>query len=191
MPSSLISRRAFALRVAALPAGLALATPPAVSAVTMQYMSSASADGLTHDSEAIHQEVRFSASRERVYRALTTSRQFDAVTRLSDAISLVTAPGAKPTSISPQVGGAFTLFGGYITGRNLELIRDQRLVQAWRVGSWNAGDYSIVRFALVADRAGTKLVFDHQGFPQGQGTHLAGGWHAHYWEPLKKFLSQR
>jgi activator of HSP90 ATPase len=64
------------------------------------------------------------------------------------------------------------------------------LVQAWRVGSWNAGDYSIVKFALVSDRAGTKLVFDHQGFPQGQGKHLAGGWHAHYWEPLKKFLAQ-
>jgi activator of HSP90 ATPase len=191
MPSLLISRRAFALRVAALPAGVALATPPAASAATIQRVTSAGADGLTHDSEAIHQEIHFSASRERVYRALTTSRQFDAVTRLSDAISLVTAPGARPTSISPKVGGAVILFGGYITGRNLELTRNERLVQAWRVGSWNAGDYSIVKFALAADRAGTKLVFDHQGFPQGQGNHLAGGWHAHYWEPLKKFLAQR
>jgi activator of HSP90 ATPase len=126
-----------------------------------------------------------------VYRALVTSQEFDAVTRLSDATALVTAAGAKPTSISREIGGSFTLFGGYITGRNLELARNELLVQAWRARSWDAGDYSIVRFALVVDGAGTKLVFDHRGFPEGQGGHLAEGWHTHYWDPLGKFLSQR
>jgi activator of HSP90 ATPase len=152
---------------------------------------SAAGDGLAHTSESIHQEVRFNASRERIYRVLTTSKEFDAITRLSDAITLVTAAGAKPTSISRLVGGEFTLFGGYITGRNLELARNERLVQAWRTRSWDAGDYSIVKFALVADGAGTKLVFNHRGFPEGQGGHLAKGWHTHYWDPLGKYLSQR
>ena len=191
MLSSLMSRRALALRMAALPAGLALATRSLSAPATMEPSKSTEGDGLTHTSEAIHQEIHFDASRERVYRALTNSKEFDAVTRLSDAIALVTAASAKPTSISREVGGGFTLFGGYITGRNLELVHNERLVQAWRARSWDADDYSIVKFALVVDGAATKLVFDHRGFPEGQGGHLAAGWHTHYWDPLGKFLSQR
>jgi activator of HSP90 ATPase len=191
MPTSVVSRRALALRLAALPAGLVLATRSWSAPAGMESSKSADGDGLTHTSEAIHQEIHFDASRERVYRALTSSDEFDAVTRLSDAITLVTATGAKPTSIGREVGASFTLFGGYITGRNLELHRNERLVQAWRTGAWNVGDYSVVKFVLVADGVGTKLVFDHRGFPEGEGGHLAEGWHTHYWDPLRKFLSQR
>jgi activator of HSP90 ATPase len=191
MLSSLISRRALALRIAALPAGLTLAARSWPASIAMEPAKPVDGDGLTRTSEAIHQEIHFDASRERVYRALTTSNEFDAVTRLSDALALVTAPGAKPTAISREVGGGFTLFGGYIMGRNLELARNERLVQAWRTQVWDPGDYSVVKVVLVAEGAGTKLVFDHRGFPQGEGGHLAEGWHTHYWDPLRKFLSQR
>jgi hypothetical protein len=50
------------------------------------------------------------------------------------------------------------------------------------------GVYSIARFELVKDGAGTRLVFDHTGFPKGQGEHLSQGWHKNYWEPLEKVL---
>ncbi|WP_157045815.1 hypothetical protein [Polaromonas sp. JS666] len=33
------------------------------------------------------------------------------------------------------------------------------------------------------------LLFDHAGFPEGTDEHLETGWHANYWEPLKKYLS--
>ena len=190
MAAELVSRRALALGLVSLPAGFAataLATDPPGS---MENSKADAADGLTRTSEAIHQEIAIKAGRGAVYKALTDSRQFDAITRLSDAISLVTAPAAKPTSINRAAGGAFTLFGGYITGWNLELVRDERLVQAWRVGNWKAGDYSIARFELVAEGAQTRLVFDHRGFPEGAGAHLASGWHTHYWEPLLRFLAK-
>jgi len=35
----------------------------------------------------------------------------------------------------------------------------------------------------------TKIIFDHPGFPQDKGEHLADGWKANYWEPLEKYLS--
>jgi activator of HSP90 ATPase len=145
--------------------------------------------GLTADAPAIHQETVIAASCGRVYGALTSAHDFETITRLSDAADLLTAPDAKATAISSHVGGAFTLFGGYITGRNLELTPGKRLVQAWRAGGWDAGEYSVVRFELRGDPAGCRIVFDQHGFPASQGRSLAYGWRVHYWEPLSKFLS--
>ncbi|HYM27187.1 MAG TPA: SRPBCC domain-containing protein, partial [Steroidobacteraceae bacterium] len=147
-----------------------------------------SAAGLSHDAEAIHQEVTFAASPRVVYDVLTGTARFDAVTRLSDAVTLLSAPGAQATSIASQPGGAFVLFGGYITGRHVEMVPGERLVQAWRTGSWSAGHYSIVTFTLAAASAGCHLKFDHRGFPPGQGASLAYGWRVHYWEPLALLL---
>jgi activator of HSP90 ATPase len=97
--------------------------------------------------------------------------------------------GDKPAEISREVGGAFTLFGGYITGRHVELVPNERIVQAWRTGRWARGIYSIAKFELVEQGSGTRIVFDHTGFPKGEAEVLASGWKAHYWEPLQKLLS--
>ena len=148
-------------------------------------------DGLTADAPAIHQEVSISANCARVYSALTSAHDFERITRLSDAADSLTAPNAKVTTISSRVGGAFTLFGGYITGRNLELVPGERLVQAWRAGGWDAGEYSVVRFELRGERDACRVVFDQRGFPADQGKSLAYGWRVHYWQPLAKFLGGR
>jgi activator of HSP90 ATPase len=95
----------------------------------------------------------------------------------------------KPAEISRDVGGAFSLFGGFITGRHVELVPNVRVVQAWRPGDWPPGVYSIVRFELVEQGSGCKIVFDHTGFPKGTAESLASGWKAHYWEPLAKVLA--
>jgi activator of HSP90 ATPase len=97
--------------------------------------------------------------------------------------------GSSPAEISRDVGGAFSIFGGYISGRHIEMVPGDRLVQAWRTGEWKPGVYSIAKFELVEQDSGTKLVFDHTGFPEGKGQHLAEGWKVNYWEPLGKFLA--
>jgi activator of HSP90 ATPase len=187
MPATVVSRRTLACGLALLP-GL-LAVPGGATLAGAPSAAAAHSEGLSHSAEAIHQEVSFTASCQRLYAALTDARAFDAVTRLSDGLSLVTAPGAQATAIGSEPGSAFTLFGGYITGRNLDMVPDQHLVQAWRAGSWPAGDYSVVRFSLAAAGSGCRLVLDHRGFPQGQGKSLAYGWRVHYWGPLAKFLA--
>jgi Activator of Hsp90 ATPase homolog 1-like protein len=58
-----------------------------------------------------------------------------------------------------------------------------------RAGSWNPGAYSIAKFDLVEESSGTKLVFDHTGFPRGAAEELASGWKEHYWEPMQKLLA--
>jgi uncharacterized protein YndB with AHSA1/START domain len=157
-------------------------------AINATVVRGADSDGVSRTAEAIHQEPVLKASAKRIYEALTDAQQFQKVTMLSGD-----AQGAdfatKPAVLSRELGSAFSLFGGYVTGRQIDLVPDQRLVQAWRAGSWAVGVYSIARFELVADGAGTKIVFDHTGFPQGTAEHLAAGWKSHYWEGLEKFLA--
>jgi activator of HSP90 ATPase len=147
------------------------------------------ADEVSHSTEAIHQEIVFKAPRKRIYSALMDSAQFDKVTHLGAAMQGSSALGNHPTQISPALGGAFTLFGGHIVGRHLELVPDTRIVQAWRVVDWNPGIFSVIKFQFADQASDTKLVFDHVGFPQGLGQHLAEGWTGNYWQPLAKFLA--
>lgn len=158
--------------------------------VVPSWCGSADDGGILRNAEAIHQEPILKASRRRVYDALTDAAQFHKVTLLGVAMSSGMVKDGKPTEISREVGGAFQLFGGFIVGRQIELIPDTRIVQVWREVSWDPGFYSLVRFELSDSGAGTKIVFDHSGFPKGAADHLAIGWKGNYWEPLEKFLSQ-
>ena len=124
----------------------------------------------------IHQEVTFAASPAKVYEVLVNLTRFSEVT-------------GAPASGASAEGAAFSAFGGHVTGRHVELVRDTRVVQAWRAKTWPEGVYSIVRFELRSDGAGTKLSFEHQGFPEDQADHLAKGWKANYWENIAKRVS--
>jgi activator of HSP90 ATPase len=145
-------------------------------------------DGVSRTSESIHQEPVFKANPKHVYEALTNEIQFEKVTKLSAAMQSGVALGEKRTQIGREAGGYFTLFGGHIVGRQIELLPNERIVQAWRVVDWNPGVYSIVKFEFTEQGSSTKIIFDHAGFPQGKGQHLAEGWKMNYWEPLEKYL---
>jgi activator of HSP90 ATPase len=146
-------------------------------------------DEISHAADSIHQESTIHASRQRVYAALTDARQFNEITKIVAAKEPAISLETSPTVLSPDVGGAFSLFGGIIVGRHVELVPDTRIVQAWRVAYWTPGIYSIVRFDLLEQAAGTKIMFDHTGFPNGDAESLASGWKAHYWEPLATYLA--
>jgi len=180
--TNLPTRRAATIQLSVLAAGLG-------AAVAARAADGAGTPGLSHDAESIHQDIHFDATRHRIYAALTSAGQFDAVSRLGVAAKSMKL-GSAMTEIGRKAGDAFTLFGGYIVGRNLELVADTRLVQAWREQSWKPGEFSLVRFQLSDDGTGAKLAFDHTGFPRGAGEHLSIGWYQDYWDPLKKFLSQ-
>jgi activator of HSP90 ATPase len=143
--------------------------------------------GVSNGAAAIHQEVEFGASAARIYHALTDPKLFEELVILSGAMQSM-ALASAPTQITDQPGAAFSLFGGYITGRNVELEPDKRIVQAWRAGSWPPHIYSIASFELIDHPGGCRLVFDHRGFPSEAADSLAKGWQAHYWAPLAKVV---
>ena len=133
------------------------------------------ASAANKDRTSLHQENEYKASPQRIYEVLLDAKQFAACTGM-------------PAEIDSKAGGAFSLFGGLVIGRNLELIPNQRIVQAWRPTHWDASVYSIVRFDLKTQPSGTVIVLDHTGFPPGEFDALDAGWYSHYWNPLKKFL---
>jgi activator of HSP90 ATPase len=140
---------------------------------SMKEAESTGAEGLL---TYLHQEIQMKAAPQRIYDVLLDSKQFAAVTGM-------------PAEINRDAGGVFSTFGGLIVGRNVELVPNQRIVQAWRPANWEPGLYSLVRFELKAQGSQTTIVLDHTGFPEGSFRHLDSGWYSRYWEPLKKYLA--
>ena len=126
---------------------------------------------------AIQQSVVFKAKPKRLYDILLDSKEFTAFT------------GGREATIEPTAGGAFSMFGGMISGRNVELLPAKRIVQAWRAGNWDEGVYSIVRFDLADEGTGARLTVTHVGFPEDHRAHLAKGWREQYFEPIGKYLA--
>src|SRR5260370_3071258 len=122
---------------------------------------------------AIHQVEDFKAGPQRIYEALLDSKQFSAFS------------GGRAAEIHREAGGAFSLFAGHIVGRNLELLPNRRIVQAWRAASWPEGIYSIAKFELSAQGPGTRVILDHTAFPSALTEHLDAGWNENYWTPLR------
>jgi len=168
-----MTRRVFAARVTGLAAVAAVMTPRHARAD----------DEISREAESIHQEVTIAAVRTRVYEALTDARQFTKMTTFSPVMN------AAPAQIGRSAGDSFTLFGGHIVGRQIELVPNRRIVQAWRVVDWDPGVFSIARFELTDRGEKTEILFDHTGFPKGKAEHLAEGWRLNYWIPLAKLLA--
>ena len=177
-PSTLANpstRRRMIARVATAFGSLALG-PKVWGKTHQQAMQETPSTAANQARTSLRQEVDFKAAPQRIYEVLLDSKQFAAFTGM-------------PAEIDPKAGGTFSMFGGLIVGRTIELVPTQRIVQAWRPTHWDPGIYSIVKFELKPQGSQTTIVLDHTGFPEGEFDHLDPGWPLRYWEPLKKFLA--
>lgn len=147
----------------------------AFAQAAQQTMEEKPANPANRTRTSLHDEIDLKSDPQHIYDVLLDAKQFKAFTGV-------------PAEIDPKPGGAFSMFGGQIVGRNVELVRNQRIVQAWRPTHWDPGVYSIVQFELRPRGSGTLVVLEHKGFPEGDFDHLEWGWNAHYWEPLKKYF---
>jgi activator of HSP90 ATPase len=142
---------------------------------TQQTMKEEQSTGADKARTSLHQEVDFKASPHRIYEILLDSKQFSTFS-------------GEPAEISHNAGGTFSLFGGKVVERNIELVPDQRIVQAWRPANWEPGVYTLVKFELKEQGSQTRVILDHTGFREGDFGHFDSGWRLHYWERLAKYL---
>jgi len=113
-----------------------------------------------------------------VYEALMDSKKH----------STFTGQAAK---MSSKVGGKFTAYGGYIEGKNTELVPGKKIVQDWRASDWPEGHISKVTYAMKKEGKGTKLTFTQTNVPNEFAKDIAQGWKDYYWVPMKKMFEAK
>jgi len=129
------------------------------------------------ETKTLKQTATFKATPHDVYEALMDAKKHAQFT------------GGKAT-INRKVGGKFTVFDGYATGTNKELVADKKIVQNWRAEDWPEGVESVATFLLTKTANGTKLTFTQTGVPDKFYDDIAQGWKDYYWGPMKEMLDK-
>ena len=95
-----------------------------------------------------------------------------------------------PAKISAKEGAAFSVYDGYIVGKNLHLVKDKMIVQTWRGSDWKKTDEDSV-LVLTFHQKGKDAILKmaHVNVPSDQAQALKKGWDNFYWEPWKKYLT--
>jgi activator of HSP90 ATPase len=107
----------------------------------------------------------------------------------SEAHSAMTGAEAK---MSTEVGANVSAWDGYITGKNLELIKGERIVQSWRTSQFSDSDPdSIISVTLAPLESGARLTLHHQRVPDGQTSYEKGGWEDYYFKPMKEYFANK
>jgi uncharacterized protein YndB with AHSA1/START domain len=97
-----------------------------------------------------------------------------------------------PAIMSDEVGAEVSAWDGYITGRNLELVPGERIVQSWRTTQFSdEHEDSTVTVMLEELEDGTLLTLVHSNVPDEQTSYEQGGWEEHYFEPMKEYFAER
>lgn len=122
--------------------------------------------------------TEFSATPREVFRAWMSSAGHAAMT-------------GSAAKIDPRVGGNFSAWDGYISGKTLELKPDSRIVQSWRTTEFAHKDPdSRIEVMLEAVKGGTKLTLTHSGIPDGQADSYESGWEESYFEPMRTYFKK-
>ena len=93
-------------------------------------------------------------------------------------------------SVSDAIGDAVSAFDGYISGRNLELVPGERIVQSWRTAEFEEDHAdSLITVTLDDADGGALLTLVHTNVPDELTSYEQGGWAEYYFEPMKAYFS--
>ncbi|HUR31448.1 MAG TPA: SRPBCC domain-containing protein [Saprospiraceae bacterium] len=96
----------------------------------------------------------------------------------------------SPAVITEKEGDSYSAHGGYITGKNLLLVKDKLIVQTWRAQGWEESDVDSI-FMIKLEPQGEDVILHaiHANLPDNHAGHIDQGWHDHYWNPWKQYLA--
>ncbi len=130
-------------------------------------------------SESIKTSVKLPAKPREIYEAWLDSEKHSAFT-------------GSPAKIERKVGSEFSAWDGYITGKNLELYRFNRIVQSWRTTDFpEDAEDSIIEVIIEPIKEGTKVTIVHSNIPDGESKKYRKGWKDYYFNPMKEFFSPK
>lgn len=123
--------------------------------------------------KTIKKEYHIIAAKEKVWQALVNPK-------------IIEKWRAGPVKMSDKEGFEFSLWGGDIHGKNVEVVNQEKLVQEWYAGDWPQP--SIVTFDLTHKNGCTTVYLTHQDIPDDEYREIDEGWDEYYLGKIKKLL---
>ncbi|MUP38635.1 SRPBCC domain-containing protein [Labilibaculum euxinus] len=117
--------------------------------------------------------LEITSSQEEVYNALTNSFQIELWT-------------GYPAVMDENPGTVFSLWEGDITGVNLEIVKDYKIVQEWFFGETERP--SIVTLLIKKAGSRSRIELTHTNIPDEAYDEIVEGWKDYYLGSVKNFL---
>ena len=126
--------------------------------------------------ESFEIQTTFPVSAKVLYNAWLDSKTHSAMT-------------GTQAEIDPSPEGVFRIFGGYITGKNVELVPGEKIVQRWRTSEFPVtSPDSVLKVIFEKMGKSTKIIIRHTKIPEGQAKDYRQGWKEYYFRPMKSFF---
>lgn len=94
--------------------------------------------------------------------------------------------GAGPAEMDDKVGTEFSLWGGDIHGKNIEVADSKKLIQEWFGGEWD--EPSIATFTLKVADGKTEVELIQTNVPDDEAKEISDGWKQYYLGAIKEYL---
>jgi activator of HSP90 ATPase len=128
--------------------------------------------------ETITVSESFPITSDKLYKAWLNSKEHSSFT------------GSKAI-LSKELNRKFTAWDGYISGKNLILEPNKRIVQSWRATDFpDKHPDSFIEIIFEPKKAGTKITLKHSGIPEGMGKDYKKGWKDFYFKPMKDYFNK-
>jgi activator of HSP90 ATPase len=111
----------------------------------------------------------------------------------SDVYAALTNPytielwSGYPAVMSEEPGSEFSLWEGDICGKNIEFIRDRKVVQEWYFGGQE--ERSIVTITIQPDREDSIVMVEHTNIPDDDFADITEGWREFYFGAIISFFN--
>lgn len=92
-----------------------------------------------------------------------------------------------PAIMSIEPGSEFSLWDGDISGRNIEIIENKKIVQEWFFGDQE--NPSIVNLLLNEHKKGTQVELSHTNIPDDDYKNITIGWNEYYFKAIIDFFT--
>lgn len=102
----------------------------------------------------------------------------------SDVYAALTNPktielwSGYPAIMSEEAGTEFSLWEGDIEGRNIEFLKDRKVVQEWYFG--DQSEKSIVTINIFPDKDNSTVTVEHTNIPDEDYDDIVEGWNEFY-----------
>jgi len=123
----------------------------------------------------IKQNYQIKAPAKKVWAALTEPNE-------------IAAWGGGPAKMSAAEDAKFSLWGGDIWGKNINVVPEKKLVQEWFGGEWPKP--SILTILLKEKKGVTEIKITHAGMPSDEIEDITEGWKDYYLGPMKEYLEK-